>query len=221
MGIKMTREWVATLDARTRHEHGAADGQRVGVDEPFTVGGEKLMFPGDTSHGASGWNIYNCRCTVAASIKGHERKRETYQEWLDKKVEEAPEDTALQFKKVDHASADKKQWKEYRAIVGDAVPKSFDKFQELKYNKNELWRQIKTRKKQTEFVNNAPCETTQKNSLNISLNPEQNTPTIFLMSAILRMTYYNCVMTLQGNLIWRKLLKSEKKIMVRKFSTYT
>lgn len=87
MGIKMTREWLATLDARTRHEHGAADGQRVGVDEPFTVGGEELMFPGDTSHGASGWNIYNCRCTVAASIKGHERKRETYQEWLGKKKE--------------------------------------------------------------------------------------------------------------------------------------
>lgn len=41
-----------------------ADGQRVGVDEAFTVGGEKLMFPGDRSHGASGWNIYNCRCSV-------------------------------------------------------------------------------------------------------------------------------------------------------------
>lgn len=64
-----------------------ADGQRVGVDESFTVGGEKLMFPGDKSHGASGWNIYNCRCTVAAAIKGHERKRETYSQWLKKKQE--------------------------------------------------------------------------------------------------------------------------------------
>lgn len=87
MGIEMTREWLATHDARTRHAHGMADGQRVGVDEPFTVGGEKLMFPGDTSHGASGWNIYNCRCTVATSIKGHERKRETYQDWQRKKQE--------------------------------------------------------------------------------------------------------------------------------------
>lgn len=87
MGIEMTREWLATHDARTRHAHGMADGQRVGVDEPFTIGGEKLMFPGDTSHGASGWNIYNCRCTVATSIKGHERKRETYQDWQRKKQE--------------------------------------------------------------------------------------------------------------------------------------
>lgn len=87
MGVEMTREWLSTHDARTRHAHGAADGQRVAVDEPFIVGGEELMFPGDTSHGASGWNIYNCRCSLVAAAKGHERKRETYQEWLDKKQE--------------------------------------------------------------------------------------------------------------------------------------
>ena len=85
MGIELTREWLATHDARTRHAHGAADGQRVKVDEPFIVGGEELMFPGDTSRGASGWNIYNCRCCLISSVKGHERKRETYRDWLEKK----------------------------------------------------------------------------------------------------------------------------------------
>ena len=65
-----------------------ADGQRVGVDEAFTVGGEKLMFPGDRSHGASGWNIYNCRCSVKAFVKGHGRKRETFNEWLKKQEEQ-------------------------------------------------------------------------------------------------------------------------------------
>ena len=68
MGIKMEREWVSALDARTRPEHAEADGQVVGVDEPFIVGGEKLMFPGDRS--GSGWNIYNCRCTQIAKVKG-------------------------------------------------------------------------------------------------------------------------------------------------------
>lgn len=68
MGIEMEREWVSALDARTRPEHAEADGQVVGVDEPFTVGGEKLMFPGDRS--GSGWNIYNCRCTQIAKVKG-------------------------------------------------------------------------------------------------------------------------------------------------------
>lgn len=84
MGIEMEREWMATKDARTRPEHGAADGQRVAVDEPFIVGGQRLMTPGDTAHGASGWNIYNCRCCVRAVVKGHGRKRETYAEWLEK-----------------------------------------------------------------------------------------------------------------------------------------
>ena len=65
-----------------------ADGQRVGVDEPFTVDGEKLMFPGDASMGASGRNLYNCRSTVKAMIKGHERTRETYSEWLERKQAE-------------------------------------------------------------------------------------------------------------------------------------
>lgn len=68
MGIEMEREWVSALDARTRPEHAEADGQVVGVDKPFIVGGEKLMFPGDRS--GSGWNIYNCRCTQIAKVKG-------------------------------------------------------------------------------------------------------------------------------------------------------
>lgn len=89
MGIDMEREWIATKDHRTRKWHGKADGQRVGMEEAFTVGGEKLMFPGDTSHGASGWNIYNCRCALKAFVKGHERKRETYSEWLKRIDEEA------------------------------------------------------------------------------------------------------------------------------------
>lgn len=66
-GIKVRRRWLATLDSRTRPEHGHADGQERGVDEPFIVGGEKLMFPGDKSHGASGWNIYNCRCCLTSA----------------------------------------------------------------------------------------------------------------------------------------------------------
>ena len=64
----MEREWVSALDARTRPEHAEADGQVVGVDEPFIVGGEKLMFPGDRN--GSGWNIYNCRCTMIAKVNG-------------------------------------------------------------------------------------------------------------------------------------------------------
>ena len=94
MGIEMEREWVSALDARTRPEHAEADGQVVGVDKPFIVGGEKLMFPGDRS--GSGWNIYNCRCTQIARVKNvpeaTERrssdgviKNMTFKEWMKNK----------------------------------------------------------------------------------------------------------------------------------------
>ena len=62
MGIKVRKRWVATKDLRTRYNHAAADGQVVDYDKPYIVGGEKLMFPGDGSMGASAGNLYNCRC---------------------------------------------------------------------------------------------------------------------------------------------------------------
>lgn len=70
MGVIMYKRWVSTPDARTRPEHTHADGQSVPCDEPFEVGGEKLMFPGDKSLGASGWNLYNCRCRRSDEIMG-------------------------------------------------------------------------------------------------------------------------------------------------------
>lgn len=60
-GLQLTREWVAVMDDRTREDHADADGQTVGMDEPFQVGDESLDFPGD----GSPENSINCRCTVA------------------------------------------------------------------------------------------------------------------------------------------------------------
>jgi hypothetical protein len=62
LGGGFEQMWLATIDRRTRPEHAEADGQRVGVDEPFDVGGEALMQPGDP--GGSAWNVINCRCTT-------------------------------------------------------------------------------------------------------------------------------------------------------------
>ena len=65
MGIQIRRKWVCTKDARTRLDHGLADGQIVvGTKQPFIVGGYKMMFPGDKSLNAPGHEIYNCRCTT-------------------------------------------------------------------------------------------------------------------------------------------------------------
>ena len=59
-GIELKKEWGATMDARTREDHAEADGQTVGQGESFDVGGEMLLYPGDTNGSAA--NIIQCRC---------------------------------------------------------------------------------------------------------------------------------------------------------------
>lgn len=63
MGIKLKKEWLATLDARTRHSHAMLDGERVAQDGKFSNG---CRYPGDPNGPA--WEIYNCRCTLVAAL---------------------------------------------------------------------------------------------------------------------------------------------------------
>jgi len=54
------KEWVAIQDERTRITHSFAAGQRVALEQPFIVGGEKLKYPGDPMGSAA--ETINCRC---------------------------------------------------------------------------------------------------------------------------------------------------------------
>jgi len=55
------KEWVPTLDARTRPEHAAMAGSKpIAMDDKFYVGGEHLDRPNDID--ASPENSINCRC---------------------------------------------------------------------------------------------------------------------------------------------------------------
>lgn len=65
MGIKLKKEWLATLDARTRHSHAMLDGEQVAQDKKFSNG---CRFPGDPQ--GPPWEIYNCRCTLIAALDG-------------------------------------------------------------------------------------------------------------------------------------------------------
>lgn len=58
-----TKTWIATRDDRTRHDHSDVDGQTVGIDEKFVVGGSELDYPGDAACADAG-EIVNCRCTI-------------------------------------------------------------------------------------------------------------------------------------------------------------
>lgn len=61
--IQLDKVWIAARDARTRQDHRSADGQRVKMEEDFSIGGVKMAHPGDPKGGAG--NCCNCRCTVA------------------------------------------------------------------------------------------------------------------------------------------------------------
>jgi HK97 family phage portal protein len=67
------KQWLSTDDSVTRgndpnddYDHVSADMQEVGINEPFIVTNEELMYPGDSS-GSAG-NVINCRCTVIPVI---------------------------------------------------------------------------------------------------------------------------------------------------------
>lgn len=53
--------WISTIDRRTRPTHKVADGQRVPLGTPFTVGGASLRYPGDPD--GPGKEIIQCRCS--------------------------------------------------------------------------------------------------------------------------------------------------------------
>ena len=104
MGIKLKKEWVSTLDNRTRHSHRQLDGERIDNDEKakFSNG---CRYPGDPT--ARYAEICNCRCTVIAAVEGFETddaerwsklpKGMTYEEWkneLAPKPQAKPKDEA-------------------------------------------------------------------------------------------------------------------------------
>lgn len=58
MGINVRKQWLATLDARTRDSHRHLDGQVKDIDDHFDSDYGKIMFPGDPS--AHPGDVYNC-----------------------------------------------------------------------------------------------------------------------------------------------------------------
>lgn len=143
-GIPVRKQWLATLDSRTRHWHKELDGVIVDNDEPFENEFGKIMFPGDPE--AAPANVYNCRCTLLASIKGFEidtsntdlRHDEhlgglTYEEWLAEKKStsnpiDLPEQKAANIKGAwwgKYGGGAAKQTK-YTAAEGQKIIDQFD-----------------------------------------------------------------------------------------------
>lgn len=105
MGIHVRKQWLATLDRRTRHSHRRLDGEVVGMDESFSNG---LKYPGDAASGR-GSELYNCRCTLVPVVDGADPAEGvrhsnlggvSYEEWREghersQKISPAPSGDAL------------------------------------------------------------------------------------------------------------------------------
>ena len=146
--------------------HAMLDGQRVEVDKPFEVNGYKIMFPGDTS--APGYLVYNWRCRIVAAFddmpKGKRRAEDpvtgkseiipdmSYQEWAAKKRAKNAEVWDTYMKKGRNRSADTRQWNEYKSVLGNKIPNTIDKFQNLKYTEPEKWELMKLDKRRRDTL---------------------------------------------------------------------
>lgn len=64
---KKYKTWKDIGDKRERKTHLEVGGTTVPIRELFAVGNSLMLFPKDTSHGASSKEIVNCRCSIQYS----------------------------------------------------------------------------------------------------------------------------------------------------------
>ena len=119
-GIILAKEWISTNDSRTRHSHAVLDGEIVDQDKKFDNG---LMFPGDPSGRPE--EVYNCRCTVAAVVKGF-KKAQVQKAMAEKQVEEQKKTAFAQAKTTAEAEAYAKEHIFSGAYLGKTSYKGID-----------------------------------------------------------------------------------------------
>ena len=81
--------WLSVLDSATRESHVEANGQEVGINESFTVGGVSMRFPGDPR--APARETVGCRCSIFPVVPPPVYREKTADEqaaWLKMKPHE-------------------------------------------------------------------------------------------------------------------------------------
>ncbi len=160
MGIRLKKQWLATLDNRTRHAHRLLDGQTQDRDKPFHSELGDIMYPGDPNANPS--NVYNCRCTLTAEVRDAPFPPNPIRRARDPEAEEnivIPDMTYAQWeawKKAENrymwetyqkmgknASADQRQYNHYVELLGRKAPKTFRAFQQMKYRAPHKYEALK------------------------------------------------------------------------------
>lgn len=74
------KEWSTVIDGRERETHAEADGQVVGIQNYFRVGGASCAYPGDDMLPPS--ESINCRCTIVAANMPLDRRQKLGEAFL-------------------------------------------------------------------------------------------------------------------------------------------
>ena len=115
----------------------------------------------DRKEGVNAPPMHNhCRCItveydpnekedyIASGLEPPE-DRQTWKQWYDGEVERRGKDAVENdIKMRRNKAADEKQFEKYRIIFKDEFPKTFEEFQNLKYNKAEEWNNFKNNKQE-------------------------------------------------------------------------
>lgn len=111
-----------------------------------------------------------CRCTTTIAVDLKNRRARdpltgkndivdgsvTYQEWYNSLSDKQKEALKLSKRKDSNKTSDKLQHAKYVKVLGTKeVPRSFDKFQDLKYNDSEQWGILKSKAKGMIYYNKA------------------------------------------------------------------
>lgn len=145
IGIKKYR-YVAALSERTCERCAALDGETFDVNKAVEGENYPPLHP-------------NCRCVtiMADAIPSTRIARDpetgknykvdgnmTFEEWKNSLTDEQRKAMELHVRQMKNKSADKKQYEKYISVIGkENIPKTFDAFQDLKYNDISGWAELK------------------------------------------------------------------------------
>lgn len=153
LGIEKYK-YLATLDERTCERCSPLDGKIFSLKDKI----EGVNYP--TLHPY-------CRCTTTLpttyakrwardplSGRGYKIKDMTYNEWIESLTDKQKEAFDKHVVMYRNRGSDKKQYARYTEILGKKnVPKTFDEFQNIKYNKTNKYEELKLLYADTELKN--------------------------------------------------------------------
>lgn len=139
-GIKK-QMWSATLDTHTCERCAALDGKIFDIDDL-----NKPQMPLHPLDRCCWINVPDEDWKPDKRIDNLTKEEidwKDYKEWYQEKLRNNSK-ILIEKKKVENKSKDKKQFERYKEVLGkDFTIKSFDEFQELKYNSSKEWEKLK------------------------------------------------------------------------------